>query len=511
MPSTKTSIHTNSSSNTSPSNFTPNDEESYIFEEKTMFRRLNGCSRELEHFDVNLDENNNIENDKFDKNLTVESNVISEKLIANKKRIKKKKKYETDTIRKSSRIKKQVEFYSASVPISKIKKSNVPVTKNLHQMTLRSDQNKTKTEQFRKQYNRVQSSSKCKTNSRRKLNFDKKGNKNRQYGNSNQTCSISQYSSSNYYNDRINNLDNQPQPRIRSNSFIISPSPETEQNNQYRPTPDIINTNYQNISPIPRHTVYSPYAIRTPNILRPGVPNNTSPSSNLNPNQRVTRAVYRSGSIADPDIDMEVHDTHARIRLGSLNLTVSMKNQQTVNFKFSNISSLIGWENEFEDDGGNRNFPQGLNLPRFIEKMLKTLSSKSTLYSLNELTKIFNDIQDQCLTHPIALIIISILQSLNDLNRIGAKHDIDLVANVFSKQQVETNKFLRYTISPSDDCPICLLPLQEMYPIARLDKCRHTFHKDCLSKWHNVKFSCPLCRTNLSNLKISVEYKSFKI
>ena len=55
-----------------------------------------------------------------------------------------------------------------------------------------------------------------------------------------------------------------------------------------------------------------------------------SNSSSLSPYQRVTRNLYRTGAVNDPDIELDVFEEYARIRMGTMNMTVSMKENQTV-------------------------------------------------------------------------------------------------------------------------------------------------------------------------------------
>ena len=53
----------------------------------------------------------------------------------------------------------------------------------------------------------------------------------------------------------------------------------------------------------------------------------------LSPYQRVTRNLYRSGHVGqmyDPDIELDVFEEYARIRMGTMNMTVSMIENQTV-------------------------------------------------------------------------------------------------------------------------------------------------------------------------------------
>jgi len=56
------------------------------------------------------------------------------------------------------------------------------------------------------------------------------------------------------------------------------------------------------------------------------------------------------------------------------------------------------------------------------------------------------------------------------------------------------------------DCPICLGSIDNDLI---LTICQHNFHKECLESWLNESqhSDCPLCRTDLSNLKTSMPQK----
>ena len=42
-------------------------------------------------------------------------------------------------------------------------------------------------------------------------------------------------------------------------------------------------------------------------------------------------------------------------------------------------------------------------------------------------------------------------------------------------------------------CGICLLPMDQHRRRHQLS-CHHSFHNDCILKWHQYKVNCPLCR-----------------
>lgn len=43
------------------------------------------------------------------------------------------------------------------------------------------------------------------------------------------------------------------------------------------------------------------------------------------------------------------------------------------------------------------------------------------------------------------------------------------------------------------ECSICLTSDKEN--IVKLDKCKHLFHRGCITKWFDTKLDCPNCRT----------------
>lgn len=45
----------------------------------------------------------------------------------------------------------------------------------------------------------------------------------------------------------------------------------------------------------------------------------------------------------------------------------------------------------------------------------------------------------------------------------------------------------------SGDCAICLMEFEEEHKCAMLDKCRHTFHHECIRKCLAMSSRCPLC------------------
>lgn len=52
-----------------------------------------------------------------------------------------------------------------------------------------------------------------------------------------------------------------------------------------------------------------------------------------------------------------------------------------------------------------------------------------------------------------------------------------------------------YNMIVSIECPICFI--EDSIGITQLDNCGHKFHRDCISKWHDMAANgtrCPLCR-----------------
>jgi hypothetical protein len=62
-----------------------------------------------------------------------------------------------------------------------------------------------------------------------------------------------------------------------------------------------------------------------------------------------------------------------------------------------------------------------------------------------------------------------------------------------------------HNVSATDDCAICMEPLNNGDPICYLANCRHIFHHVCVSNTLSPPFTnvrCPLCRTNSPNTGI---------
>lgn len=44
-----------------------------------------------------------------------------------------------------------------------------------------------------------------------------------------------------------------------------------------------------------------------------------------------------------------------------------------------------------------------------------------------------------------------------------------------------------------DNCPICLEELKKIKPMA----CGHYFHDNCIKKWMEIRYCCPVCKKHL--------------
>eukprot|EP00761_Pharyngomonas_kirbyi_P011837 gb/GECH01011863.1/.p1 GENE.gb/GECH01011863.1/~~gb/GECH01011863.1/.p1 ORF type:complete len:164 (+),score=46.54 gb/GECH01011863.1/:1-492(+) len=47
-------------------------------------------------------------------------------------------------------------------------------------------------------------------------------------------------------------------------------------------------------------------------------------------------------------------------------------------------------------------------------------------------------------------------------------------------------------------CHICLEQMDTKEKLIRVDKCTHTYHDECLSKWIDSHKTCPICRFEIS-------------
>lgn len=57
----------------------------------------------------------------------------------------------------------------------------------------------------------------------------------------------------------------------------------------------------------------------------------------------------------------------------------------------------------------------------------------------------------------------------------------------------------------TEECGICLEPLDHKKKLIARTRCSHRFHDDCLVLWRTEHSSCPLCRTDLRPQDISFE------
>jgi len=57
---------------------------------------------------------------------------------------------------------------------------------------------------------------------------------------------------------------------------------------------------------------------------------------------------------------------------------------------------------------------------------------------------------------------------------------------------------------PEDTCPVCM----ESNNNVLLLPCQHQFHADCILKWTERRFACPLCRTEISHFVPLKQMKS---
>jgi len=277
---------------------------------------------------------------------------------------------------------------------------------------------------------------------------------------------------------------------------------------------------------------------------------NSVENGTLSPYQRVTRNLYRTGAVNDPDIELDVFEEYARIRMGTMNMTVSMKENQTVVFRFDSNPGLNFWSNSDTyppiQPVNPQSFPDLLPLPRLVEHKIKDLASScenNRTFGINDLNRIFNELQDISDSHPVALIMISILEALDKIPPSGQLEDIAFVIpdiqRAFEKLDLPSLKggdgeddsgsicdfdghgkpITGHGDSEEngdegdegDNCSICLSGLITQFPLAQLKVCKHVFHVDCLKSWHTVKYTCPLCRSHLSPLKVKLEYRMHSI
>ena len=57
----------------------------------------------------------------------------------------------------------------------------------------------------------------------------------------------------------------------------------------------------------------------------------------------------------------------------------------------------------------------------------------------------------------------------------------------------------------SEECPICLQPLDNQNDIMNIKCCKNPFHLDCYHQCMIQKAECPLCRTKQDDVVVIIE------
>ena len=70
------------------------------------------------------------------------------------------------------------------------------------------------------------------------------------------------------------------------------------------------------------------------------------------------------------------------------------------------------------------------------------------------------------------------------------------IGNISSRLEENEYKVLKYI-----ECSICINNMK-MEDIERL-RCKHFFHRECLSTWMKIKPTCPICRTKECCVRIN--------
>lgn len=76
-------------------------------------------------------------------------------------------------------------------------------------------------------------------------------------------------------------------------------------------------------------------------------------------------------------------------------------------------------------------------------------------------------------------------------------HDVTSINCLVLHIATNTNKSAYREIN--DTCTICLNKLHFLEDVNILP-CTHSFHSACISKWFLIKYMCPVCNLNLSNI-----------
>eukprot|EP00271_Cylindrocystis_brebissonii_P021261 TRINITY_DN748_c0_g1_i1.p1 TRINITY_DN748_c0_g1~~TRINITY_DN748_c0_g1_i1.p1 ORF type:complete len:239 (+),score=12.45 TRINITY_DN748_c0_g1_i1:122-838(+) len=84
-------------------------------------------------------------------------------------------------------------------------------------------------------------------------------------------------------------------------------------------------------------------------------------------------------------------------------------------------------------------------------------------------------------------------------------HEIETLGSL---QSFGAAKKLGWMEGGEKECSVCLITYKDEDTSRRLDKCGHSFHKDCIDHWLSANASCPLCRVSLRYSAVGSESKS---
>ena len=102
------------------------------------------------------------------------------------------------------------------------------------------------------------------------------------------------------------------------------------------------------------------------------------------------------------------------------------------------------------------------------------------------------------------------IESTNMYNRIDEVFSEidDLIYDIYSLFNILENSTPIQLLLPSipiilnndtNKCSICIENFNKEEIVVKIEKCSHTFHKDCIHKWLQINNSCPVCRITEDN------------
>jgi hypothetical protein len=134
-----------------------------------------------------------------------------------------------------------------------------------------------------------------------------------------------------------------------------------------------------------------------------------------------------------------------------------------------------------------------IEILEYKNQLAKKISAKTLQNKESELKQLRD--QHKELLHSSKKLFLEAKRTFSMAQRYGTGH-------VKSEQQLNTEKFAKNSKQfldpkngqPTQECGICMGPLQKGEQKLLVKKCKHVFHFECFKIWSELRTTCPYCR-----------------